>query len=74
MRHGCETDRPRGSDIDPAWLDGVGTLGLTAGASAPEELVREVVDRLSQWRKVEEHTLVTAEEKMVFKLPRQLMD
>src|SRR5690348_12866177 len=39
----------RASDIDPAWLDGVGTIGLTAGASAPEKLVREVVERLSQW-------------------------
>ena len=60
------------AEIDPSWLDGVGTLGLTAGASAPESLVREVVDRLAQWRAVEEHTLVTAQEKMVFKLPRQL--
>jgi len=64
----------RASDIRPEWLDGVGTVGLTAGASAPEELVREVVDQLAQWRAVEEHTLVTAEEKMVFKLPRQLAD
>ncbi len=64
----------RASEIDPAWLDGVGTVGVTAGASAPEELVREVVDGLAQWRTVEEHTLVTTEEKMVFKLPRQLAD
>ncbi len=64
----------RASEIDPAWLDGVGTIGLTAGASAPEKLVREVVDRLGQWREIEEHTLVSAEEKMVFKLPRQLVD
>lgn len=64
----------RASEIDPAWLEGVDTLGLTAGASAPETLVREVVDALAQWRDVEEHTLVTAEEKMVFKLPRQLAD
>ncbi len=63
----------RASDIDPAWLDGVATLGLTAGASAPEKLVREVVQQLSQWRDVEEHTLVSAEEKMIFKLPRQLL-
>jgi len=63
----------RASDIDPVWLEGVGTVGLTAGASAPEALVREVVDRLSEWRDVEEHTLVSAEEKMVFKLPRQLV-
>ncbi|WP_336981480.1 4-hydroxy-3-methylbut-2-enyl diphosphate reductase [Altererythrobacter fulvus] len=64
----------RASEIDPDWLKGVTTLGLTAGASAPEKLVREVVDTLSQWREVEEHTLVTAEEKMIFKLPRQLAD
>ncbi len=64
----------RAGDIEPEWLDGVGTIGLTAGASAPETLVREVVDRLAEWREVEEHTLVTAEEKMVFKLPRQLLD
>ncbi|MCP5395986.1 MAG: 4-hydroxy-3-methylbut-2-enyl diphosphate reductase [Sphingomonadaceae bacterium] len=63
----------RANEIDPAWLEGVGTIGLTAGASAPETLVREVVDKLSEWRDVEEHTLVTAEEKMIFKLPRQLM-
>ncbi|MGB5778643.1 MAG: 4-hydroxy-3-methylbut-2-enyl diphosphate reductase [Allopontixanthobacter sediminis] len=64
----------RADDIDRAWLEGVGTLGLTAGASAPEKLVREVVDRLSEWRTVEEHTLVSAVEKMVFKLPRQLTE
>jgi 4-hydroxy-3-methylbut-2-enyl diphosphate reductase len=64
----------RAAEIQPEWLDGVGTIGLTAGASAPEKLVREVVDRLSEWREVEEHTLVSAVEKMVFKLPRQLLD
>lgn len=64
----------RASDIDPSWLTGVGTVGLTAGASAPEKLVREVVARLSEWREVEERTITAAEEKMVFKLPRQLTD
>lgn len=64
----------RASEIDPAWLDGVGTIGLTAGASAPEKLVREVVDALSQWREVEERPVKTAEEHMVFKLPRQLTE
>ena len=71
----CGTDArliQRASEIEQSWLDGVGTIGITAGASAPEELVRQVVDRLAEWRDVEEHTLVTAEEKMVFKLPRQL--
>ena len=64
----------RASEIDPAWLEGVGTVGLTAGASAPEKLVREVIERLGEWRAVDEHTLVAAEEKMIFKLPRQLID
>lgn len=64
----------RASEIEEQWLDGVGTIGLTAGASAPETLVREVIDRLGEWRDVEEHTLVSAEEKMVFKLPRQLAE
>ena len=64
----------RASDIDPTWLEGVETLGLTAGASAPEVLVREVVERLGEWRDVEERTFVSAEENMVFKLPRQLAD
>jgi 4-hydroxy-3-methylbut-2-enyl diphosphate reductase len=64
----------RADEIDPAWLDGVSTLGLTAGASAPEVLVREVIDRLSAWRTVSEDEVRTAEEKMIFKLPRQLLD
>ena len=64
----------RASEIDPAWLEGVATVGVTAGASAPEKLVREVVERLGEWRTVGERTLVTAEEKMIFKLPRQLLD
>jgi 4-hydroxy-3-methylbut-2-enyl diphosphate reductase len=64
----------RAADIDPGWLEGVATVGLTAGASAPEKLVREVVEQLGEWRSVEERTLVGAEEKMVFKLPRQLID
>ena len=64
----------RADEIDPAWLEGVGTIGLTAGASAPEKLVREVVDALKQWRTVEENTIAAAEENMIFKLPRQLMD
>ncbi|ANU08591.1 4-hydroxy-3-methylbut-2-enyl diphosphate reductase [Paraurantiacibacter namhicola] len=73
----CGTDAKliqRAENIDPAWLEGVGTLGLTAGASAPELLVREVLDKLSEWREVELLKVKTAEEKMVFKLPRQLMD
>ena len=64
----------RASEIEPEWLEGVATLGLTAGASAPEMLVREVVDRLAQQHDVREQTITAAEEKMVFKLPRQLTE
>ena len=49
-------------------------MGLTAGASAPEKLVREVVEKLGEWREVHEETIAAAEEKMVFKLPRQLTE
>jgi 4-hydroxy-3-methylbut-2-enyl diphosphate reductase len=62
----------RATEIDRAWLDGVNTLGLTAGASAPESLVREVIDFIATFREVSEETLITAEEHMIFKLPRQL--
>ena len=73
----CGTDArliQRAEDIDPAWLEGVGTVGVSAGASAPETLVREVITKLGEWRAVEEHTITTAEEKIVFKLPRQLTE
>lgn len=64
----------RANEIEPEWLDGVNTLGLTAGASAPEVLVREVVAKIGELRSISEETVTTAEEKMVFKLPRQLLD
>jgi 4-hydroxy-3-methylbut-2-enyl diphosphate reductase len=62
----------RAAEIAEDWLDGVETLGLTAGASAPETLVREVVARLAEFRELSEEQVLTAEERMTFKLPRQL--
>ncbi|WP_231732694.1 MULTISPECIES: 4-hydroxy-3-methylbut-2-enyl diphosphate reductase [unclassified Sphingopyxis] len=62
----------RGTDIDPAWLHDIATLGITAGASAPETLVREVIDAVASVRPIIEDVVVTAEENMVFKLPRGL--
>jgi len=64
----------RSSDIEESWLEGVETIGLTAGASAPELLVREVVDRLASLRDVTEEVVRTAQERITFKLPRQLQD
>lgn len=62
----------RAAEIDFDWLEGVTTLGLTAGASAPEVLVREVVDRLAERFAVEEEQVETARETIAFKLPRGL--
>jgi 4-hydroxy-3-methylbut-2-enyl diphosphate reductase len=62
----------RGPDLDFDWLAGVRTLGLTAGASAPELLVREVVDALAKRYTIDEEQVETARENMVFKLPRAL--
>ena len=64
----------RASEIDPAWLEGVRTLGITAGASAPEALVDEVLTRLRELREVSSEEVVTARERITFKLPRQLAD
>jgi 4-hydroxy-3-methylbut-2-en-1-yl diphosphate reductase len=62
----------RGSDVDFDWLGDVKTLGLTAGASAPELLVREVVARLAERFTIDEEQVETAQENMIFKLPRAL--
>jgi 4-hydroxy-3-methylbut-2-enyl diphosphate reductase len=62
----------RGTDLDFAWLDGVATLGITAGASAPELLVREVVAALGERFEVTEEPVEGVEERMIFKLPAGL--
>ena len=64
----------RGSEIDEAWFAGVETMSLTAGASAPETLIQEVIDRIAAFRDVAVEQVVTAEEKITFKLPRQLAE
>lgn len=63
----------RASEIDFEWLGTAKVVALTAGASAPEVLVREVVDRLAERFEIDEEQVTTAEEHMIFKLPRQLM-
>ncbi|TVV73777.1 4-hydroxy-3-methylbut-2-enyl diphosphate reductase [Sphingomonas solaris] len=62
----------RAADVDFDWLSGVTTLGITAGASAPEVLVRELVDRLATRFAITERETETVRENMVFKLPRNL--
>ncbi|MYL97423.1 4-hydroxy-3-methylbut-2-enyl diphosphate reductase [Novosphingobium sp. FGD1] len=63
----------RANEIEPEWLAGIDTIGLTAGASAPEELVNEVIARIKELRRVEAEEFVTTKEHMTFKLPRQLV-
>jgi 4-hydroxy-3-methylbut-2-en-1-yl diphosphate reductase len=62
----------RASEIDFEWLGTPAVLGLTAGASAPEFLVREVIETLQTRFVVTEQEVKTTEEHMTFKLPRQL--
>ncbi|GGD99180.1 4-hydroxy-3-methylbut-2-enyl diphosphate reductase [Polymorphobacter glacialis] len=62
----------RADDIQWSWFEGVTTLGLTAGASAPEVLVQEVLARLGQRFTVISEDVTTAVEQVVFKLPRAL--
>ena len=64
----------RASDIDWDWFGQPGTIGLTAGASAPEVLVREVVDALRTRFAVTEEEAAHVNEGMIFKLPRELVD
>jgi len=63
---------PRAEDLDWNWLNGVGSLGVSAGASAPELLVRELVAKLSERFDVREREVETVEENVTFKLPRGL--
>ena len=62
----------RAVDLDWAFLDGIGTLGVSAGASAPEVLVRELVEHLSTRFEVIEREEETTRETIAFKLPRGL--
>jgi len=64
----------RASDIDWAWLGQPNTLGVTAGASAPETLVREVIDALRDRFDLTEEEADHSPERMTFKLPRELVD
>ena len=79
----CEIGREEGlpsyliadaSAIDPAWLEGKTALGLTAGASAPEELVLGVIERLRQFGPVDVVPMEGVEETIEFRLPAELRE
>ena len=60
--------------LDPSWIEGIRTVGLTAGASAPEELVDEVIKRLGALGAITFEELAGVEERVQFKLPPQLTE
>lgn len=60
------------SDIQREWLEGVGTVGVTAGASAPESLVQGVVEQLQAWGGSEVSEISAVPESMEFALPKEL--
>lgn len=61
-----------GSQVDPTWLEGVKVVGLTAGASAPEVLVEDVINALRRIAPVDVTTLDGIEESVRFRLPLEL--
>lgn len=58
--------------LDKLVLEGVRSIGVTAGASAPEELVHQVVDRLREWGGLQPDELSGREENIVFSMPKEL--
>jgi 4-hydroxy-3-methylbut-2-enyl diphosphate reductase len=59
-------------EIDPTWLEGVATVGVTSGASVPEVLVSGVLDWLAERGYADVETVKAAEERLVFALPQEL--
>jgi 4-hydroxy-3-methylbut-2-enyl diphosphate reductase len=74
LRSGCGSAVmvQRGRDLDLALVEGVSRVGITAGASAPEVLVEEVLARLRERHELSIEEIVVAEEKVIFKLPAAL--
>jgi 4-hydroxy-3-methylbut-2-enyl diphosphate reductase len=63
------------NDLDPTWFEGIETVGLSSGASAPEVLVQEVVDWLNEkFAPIEVKNLVKLVENTKFSLPKALQD
>jgi 4-hydroxy-3-methylbut-2-enyl diphosphate reductase len=60
--------------LDPAWLVNAKSVGVTAGASAPEQLVQEVIEALRDMSKVDLSVLPGVEESVRFRLPSELLD
>ena len=63
-----------GSEVEPDWFNGAKTVGITAGASAPEVLVEDVIDALRGLGPVEVSELTGRQETIEFRLPPELTD
>ena len=63
-----------GSELDPSWFVGKSTIGITAGASAPEVLVEDVIDALRAIGPVQVEALAGVQESVEFRLPQELAD
>jgi 4-hydroxy-3-methylbut-2-enyl diphosphate reductase len=63
-----------GSEVRPEWFNGAHTVGITAGASAPEVLVEDVIDALRRLGPVEVSELTGRQETIEFRLPPELTD
>ncbi len=75
-RAGCPVSRLvlRAQDIDWSLFTDIQTLGITAGASAPEVLVEEIIEAFASRRQIEVEVVTTAVEDMFFPLPRELRE
>ena len=65
---------PDAEHLEPAWLEGARTVGITAGASAPEELVQGLIERLGELFDTQVTDLDGIEEHVSFRLPRELLE
>jgi 4-hydroxy-3-methylbut-2-enyl diphosphate reductase len=60
------------NQVDESWFEGISTVGVTSGASVPEVLVREVLSLLADYGFADVEEVVTAEEDILFSLPKEL--
>ena len=61
-------------DMSLSWFENVDSVGITSGASTPDELVKEVIDRISTFTSIEIEKQAGKEENVVFKLPKELLN
>ncbi|MEL7174681.1 MAG: 4-hydroxy-3-methylbut-2-enyl diphosphate reductase, partial [Pseudomonadota bacterium] len=63
---------PAAEEFDPAWLEGIASVGITAGASAPQVIIDELIERLAKHRALDIEARQGVRENITFKLPREI--